>query len=963
MGDFNEILKRDETSFKGDEAYWNRRMHKGAIKQIEKLIKEKSLIDPHKCFVQKIKFTHTHHSQIKVNNCKLQIRSRLDRIYLTKYLARKIINYRIIPTHFSDHDTVAIKLTFGNLLKWGKGNWKLNASLLKDEEFNNRIKAAIDTHFLNKLDDQHETFQEWDNLKETMKKIAIARSIEINKAMILEKVRLENLMLETQEKIDNNVNTNINQSRLKMVKQQLKEMEDDKLEGIKIRSRIDMYENDERPTAYFFNKEKQRTEAKQINCLLDRYDNEQTEPDKIIEIVHDYYTDLYKSEGIDMRQANENINHIVDTLTEEEADELDKYISEKEIETALKQMKNNKSPGDDGLTKEFYAHFYLELKDDLTEVLNTIILRQELPKSQRNALIRLLYKKNDHRMLKNWRPVSLLNVDYKILSKIMTNRLSEVMKKLVPLEQKCGVKGRQMTDIIRNIDLICEDLDQNGGYLICIDQEKAFDRVNHEYLKLILTKLGLKGKFMKIITAMYKNITSQVLINGAKTNIIPIERSIRQGCSFSMLLFVLLSVPLLNMLKNNKSITGYTNKRNRRMVVQAYADDTTIITTQPTDYEEILKTYDKHARASEAKINEHKTEILKIGKPNKRGTIRFEEKIQDKIKILGTLFTKNRDNIGKENLAYVSQKIKPILENKAKKYSLGILGKTLIVNTQIYSKLNHMMWILRNCNQELTKFTKNITDFVIPGFPNHEQEINMPKHHGGSGMINIKKRILATKLRMILQGKEQNQENDNLHYYMGTRGQKIFGKQTNTTHSETIPETYKQTFKIFLQKNQSLVEMEKLKIKKIEKEIDDEIHFWPYGKILDHQYPRQAGLNFQIIKGLIRVRPAEPCFLCGRAADELDHLLLVCEALQDFRNEILSYVKILGGKDFIWNKDNIIYSIGIDNRDVKFIISEYKFQVIKFRKDVILGSKSNIKVIKNRFNKELNFYITHIAPV
>ena len=201
------------------------------------------------------------------------------------------------------------------------------------------------------------------------------------------------------------------------------------------------------------------------------------------------------------------------------------------------------------------------LIDLLHELYNNIGITGNMPESQRNAIIVLLFKKGDHRLLKNWRPVSLLNVDYKILSKIMTNRLSKVMSKLIPIEQKCGVQGRQMTDIIRNLDTISEDMNTTGGFLICLDQEKAFDRINHEYMFMILEKMGFSGRFLKTVSAMYNRITSQVNINGALTNKISIQRSIRQGCAFSMLLFVLVSVPLIEMIKDSKEISGYTTIR------------------------------------------------------------------------------------------------------------------------------------------------------------------------------------------------------------------------------------------------------------------------------------------------------------------------------------------------------------------------------------------------------------------
>ena len=109
-------------------------------------------------------------------------------------------------------------------------------------------------------------------------------------------------------------------------------------------------------------------------------------------------------------------------------------------------MAKEKSPGEDGLPKEFYHKFQDILIPELCELYNNIVLSGKQPISQKNAVIKLLYKKGDHRKLKNWRPVSLLNVDYKILSKIMANRLKLVLENIIPSEQKCGIPNRKMIE-------------------------------------------------------------------------------------------------------------------------------------------------------------------------------------------------------------------------------------------------------------------------------------------------------------------------------------------------------------------------------------------------------------------------------------------------------------------------------------------------------------------------------------
>ena len=106
-------------------------------------------------------------------------------------------------------------------------------------------------------------------------------------------------------------------------------------------------------------------------------------------------------------------------------------IEQDEILKAIKKLNNNKSPGSDGLTKEFYITFWEQLKEHLTQLYANIFLNNEMTKTQTTAIIKLLYKKNDPTDLKNWRPIDILNIDYKILSTILANRLKPIMHKII----------------------------------------------------------------------------------------------------------------------------------------------------------------------------------------------------------------------------------------------------------------------------------------------------------------------------------------------------------------------------------------------------------------------------------------------------------------------------------------------------------------------------------------------------
>ena len=122
-----------------------------------------------------------------------------------------------------------------------------------------------------------------------------------------------------------------------------------------------------------------------------------------------------------------------------EINECDDELSEKELYISLMSMQNNKSPGNDAITKEFFVTFWEDIKDIFLNSCRTAKLKKELRTSQRQALIKLIEKKDkDKRFIKNWRPISLLNVDYKIISKALALRLKKVLPNLtLPQQTTC----------------------------------------------------------------------------------------------------------------------------------------------------------------------------------------------------------------------------------------------------------------------------------------------------------------------------------------------------------------------------------------------------------------------------------------------------------------------------------------------------------------------------------------------
>ena len=154
-------------------------------------------------------------------------------------------------------------------------------------------------------------------------------------------------------------------------------------------------------------------------------------------------------------------------------------------------------------------------------VYNTLLLRKELPESFRAGIVTLMYKnKGDLDNLKNWRSISLLNVDYKIFTNNFKNRLKNYATQIINNLQSCGPGNKSIINNALNLKTIQEYVinENHKALFIAIDQEKVFDRIEHNYLVTVLKKIQFPDLFLRFITLINTNIFSNILVNGKFSN-------------------------------------------------------------------------------------------------------------------------------------------------------------------------------------------------------------------------------------------------------------------------------------------------------------------------------------------------------------------------------------------------------------------------------------------------------------
>lgn len=229
------------------------------------------------------------------------------------------------------------------------------------------------------------------------------------------------------------------------------------------------------------------------------------------------------------------------------------------------------------------------MSTDLLQVLNESLANGQLPLSCRRAALTLLPKKGDLNDIKNWRPVSLLCTNYKLLSTVLANRLSEDLSHVIHPDQTYCVPWRRIFDnisFIRDFLDIGKNLNLNFG-LVSIDQEKAFDRVEYTYLWNTLIAFGFNNDFVSMLKVLYNEVESVFKINGELCGPFKVSRGIRQGCALSGMLYTLAIEPLLIKIRIKLCGLSIPNCANV-FKLSAYADDVVVLINQQGDVNILL---------------------------------------------------------------------------------------------------------------------------------------------------------------------------------------------------------------------------------------------------------------------------------------------------------------------------------------------------------------------------------------
>ena len=383
------------------------------------------------------------------------------------------------------------------------------------------------------------------------------------------------------------------------------------------RSRSLWLSNGDRNTKYFHSRATQRRRRNHIQSLRDNMGVIHDTNEGMASLLINYYENLFStSQPMNIDDVVANVSHVV---SEDMNKALVREFTASEVEIAIKQMAPTKAPGPDGMPPVFYQKFWHVVGSDVTKAVLSCLNSGRILKSINHTFITLVPKVKSPERVTEFRPISLCNVIYKLISKVLANRLKLILPRIVSDSQSTFVPGRLITD---NVLVAFETLHymhhnkigRDGAMALKLDMSKAYDRVEWRFLEQIMSQMGFHQKWISLMTECISTISYSILVNGEPHGYIQPSRGLRQGDPLSPYLFLLCAEGLHSLIHKARlvgDIQGISLCRGGPRITHLFfADDSLLFSkATPRACETIQSILSQYENASGQQVNREKTAI------------------------------------------------------------------------------------------------------------------------------------------------------------------------------------------------------------------------------------------------------------------------------------------------------------------------------------------------------------------
>lgn len=700
--------------------------------------------------------------------------SRLDFWLISEHLTGLVRESEILPAALSDHSSVSLSIQSVPTIR-GPGVWKFDNSLLLDSDF---VLAMIDFLRERPSDDSLSSPHiRWDFLKYEIRKFCIDFARKTGSKL---KSRMNSLSRELRGMEERNPARSPDEEELyRSMKRELADLELLQANKIIFRARANWAQQGERPNKSFLSMEKRRAKTNTLNQVMDDRGGLTSNPSEILDLTRSFYDNLYSAEAHESTNLDNIQWHDLDIpkISDIHRERLEEAYSERELFQALQKLHKGKTPGSDGLSADFYLKFWDFIKKPLLASLDFGLQIGELSTEQRRGIITLIPKKSvDRRQIRNWRPISLLNTDNKILTKAMSIRLQPVLSEILHSDQTGFLNKRYIGENLRTIQDVIDYTNATAtpALLLALDFRKAFDSVRWEFLFRACQEFGFGVNFLNGVKTIFKNIESCTTNSGFTSKYFRPGRGVRQGCCVAPYLFLIVAEILAIQIRQSHSIRGIS-VGDCEVKISQFADDMTAFVQGRDSVHAILDILDSFGSASGLRINLDKSQLLLLGPLLPANIPDTELKTVNRVKILGIWFASNRSihDHYEWNFKDTLSKMRSICTSWRNR-NLSTKGKVAVVNFLVISLLHYVAANSELPHRVLHELKKMVVHFLWNGGSSKiaYSTLIQPIEDGGLKLADFETRIRASRLmwvrRILLEGDSFLQSY--VHYLAGDMG-------------------------------------------------------------------------------------------------------------------------------------------------------------------------------------------------
>lgn len=728
----------------------------------------------------------------------------IDYMFLHPVLAATTNASRVQYLHneWTDHALLSVQLRFDNM-EHGQGIWRANPSLATYTYFVEQLNIALDDYHchLATLPEPQPAQISWDQIKALTK--SLVRRIGRNRGAWRQR-QLKRLQRKRNKFLRIYKETRVLNERLPIIEHQIGILQQEIVDNLALRSGLRWRENGDTSAGVLKRIVQQTTRQRTLPDIIHPVTGDACEtPQHKQEGVKQYYQHLYAPSPISSTDTQFFTSQIPpsDKLPDDKHDTICAAFNLTDIQEGSLRSPHKSSPGPDGLPYEILTILFQHPATGklALQVYNEALALGIFPTSWLETCMILLPKKGDLSQLSNWRPISLINADAKIFTRLINTRLMIHMNKYLSTNQMGFMPNRFIGEqglILQCLQEISHQA-QSDTIALLLDQQKAYDRIHFDYLQECMQAFNIPSKITQSIVSLFSSTMIQVNVNGFLTSHFQQRRGLRQGDPISPLLFNIAFDPLLRSIHNSSKIQGFNLQKEatprfdnhahqittslEKLTIQsnhptnyysaplppdttvkiiAYADDTLVTLKNQDDFMHLQTILTKYMNASNALLNYSKTQALSLsGSPHpewqaflqQQGIHHWHDKNSPEPLIyLGYAICSSPNQ-----RAAHAQKTIANMKLQCRLFtgrSVTYRGKVTIMNSLIYSKIWHMIRLFSFSKSEMNQLQQIAASFI-----NNNAKVSrfsfdtltLPRQQGGLQLIDPQQQSLALQWRWL----------------------------------------------------------------------------------------------------------------------------------------------------------------------------------------------------------------------